>query len=51
MSMDEFDDYADLFAQDGGFDIPSTLKAGISFKAGDAARINFDYRADRLQRS
>ncbi len=42
ISMSEFDDYADLFAQDGGFDIPSTLKAGISFKAGDTARINLD---------
>jgi len=42
ISMSEFDDYADLFAQDGGFDIPSTLKAGISFMAGDTARINFD---------
>jgi long-chain fatty acid transport protein len=42
MSMSEFDDYADLFAQDGGFDIPSTLKAGISFRATDSARINLD---------
>ena len=42
MSMSEFDKYADLVAQDGGFDIPSTLKAGISFKAGDTARINLD---------
>jgi long-chain fatty acid transport protein len=42
MSMSEFDEYADLFAQDGGFDIPSTLKAGISFKAGDTTRINLD---------
>ena len=25
MSMGEFDKYSDLFAQDGGFDIPSTL--------------------------
>jgi long-chain fatty acid transport protein len=42
MSMSEFDDYADLFAEQGGFDIPSTLKAGISFMAGDSARINVD---------
>lgn len=25
MYMDEFDDYSDLFAEDGDFDIPSTL--------------------------
>ena len=42
MSMGEFDDYADLYAQDGGFDVPSTLKAGISFKAGESARVNLD---------
>ena len=42
MSMGEFDDYADLFAGDGGFDIPSTLKAGVSFLAGASARINLD---------
>jgi long-chain fatty acid transport protein len=42
MSMSEFDDYADLFAQQGGFDIPSTLKAGISFRVSETARINLD---------
>ncbi|MGI9234172.1 MAG: OmpP1/FadL family transporter [Woeseiaceae bacterium] len=42
MSMGEFDDYADLFAEDGGFDIPSSIKAGISFVASDALRVNFD---------
>lgn len=42
MSMGEFDDYADLFAEDGGFDIPSSIKAGISFVATDALRVNFD---------
>jgi long-chain fatty acid transport protein len=42
ISMGEFDDYADLFAQDGGFDIPSSIKAGISFLASDMLRINFD---------
>ncbi len=40
--MGEFDDYADLFAEDGGFDIPSSIKAGISVMATDALRINFD---------
>ncbi len=42
MSMGEFDDYADLYAEAGGFDIPSSIKAGISFVATDALRINFD---------
>ena len=42
ISMGEFDDYADLFAQDGGFDIPSSIKAGISFLASDVLRVNFD---------
>jgi long-chain fatty acid transport protein len=42
MSMTEFDDYSDLFAEAGGFDIPSSIKGGISFVASDALRINFD---------
>lgn len=42
MSMSEFDDYSDLFAEAGGFDIPSSIKAGVSFKATPTARINFD---------
>jgi long-chain fatty acid transport protein len=42
MSMDEFDDYADLYAESGGFDIPASIKAGISFLASDALRVNFD---------
>jgi long-chain fatty acid transport protein len=42
MSMSELDDYADLFAEAGGFDIPSSLKFGLSFKASDVLRLNFD---------
>ena len=42
MSMGEFDDYADLFAESGGFDIPSSTKAGLSFLATDALRVNLD---------
>jgi long-chain fatty acid transport protein len=42
MSMTEFDDYADLFAEAGGFDIPSSIKGGVSWVASDALRINFD---------
>ncbi|MGI9225593.1 MAG: OmpP1/FadL family transporter [Woeseiaceae bacterium] len=42
MSMSEFDDYADLFAERGGFDIPASTKAGLSFLATDALRVNLD---------
>jgi long-chain fatty acid transport protein len=42
IAMGEFDDYADLFAEDGDFDIPSSIKAGISYVANDILRINFD---------
>jgi long-chain fatty acid transport protein len=42
ISMSEFDDYSELFAEAGGFDIPSTIKLGVSFPAGDTARINLD---------
>ena len=42
MSMDEFSKYSDLFAGGGGFDIPSSIKAGFSFVASDALRVNFD---------
>ena len=42
MSMGEFDDYADLYAGGGEFDIPSSIKAGLSFVATDALRINVD---------
>ncbi len=42
IDMDEFDDYADLFAESGGFDIPSSLKFGLSFKTADGVRLNLD---------
>jgi len=48
LSMSEFDDYADLFAEDGGFDIPSSLKAGISFMASDTLRVNVDVEHTRF---
>jgi len=43
MSMSEFDDYSDLFAEAGGFDIPSSIKGGISFLANDTLRVNIDF--------
>ncbi len=42
MSMSEFDDYSDLYAEAGDFDIPSSIKAGVSFVATDMLRVNFD---------
>lgn len=41
--MNEFDDYSDLFAKQGDFDIPANLKAGITFHASDNLALNFDY--------
>jgi long-chain fatty acid transport protein len=38
----EFDDYAGLFAEEGGFDIPSTFGAGIAVEAGEKALIAVD---------
>jgi long-chain fatty acid transport protein len=40
--MSEFDDYADLFAEDGGFDIPASTKFGLSIIGSNNARLNLD---------
>ncbi len=42
MEMEEFDKYSDLFAESGGFNIPSSLKFGLSVVATEALRVNFD---------
>ncbi|MDJ0710501.1 MAG: hypothetical protein QNJ14_08930 [Woeseiaceae bacterium] len=42
ISMDEFSDYSDLFAENGGFDIPSSIKAGVSFRTTDSVTLNLD---------
>lgn len=42
ISMGEFDDYADLFAEQGGFDIPANAKIGLTFKASDKLAISLD---------
>ena len=42
MSMSDFDDYSDLFAEAGGFDIPASTKFGISFEGMNNVRVNFD---------
>ncbi len=40
--MTEFDDYADLFADQGDMDIPADFKIGLTFKASDAVSLSFD---------
>jgi long-chain fatty acid transport protein len=42
IGMDEFDDYSDLFAENGGMDIPANLKVGLTFKANENFAFNFD---------
>ena len=41
--MSEFDDYADLFADQGDMDIPADLKFGLTFHANDRLALNFDF--------
>ncbi|MBT8060515.1 MAG: outer membrane protein transport protein [Gammaproteobacteria bacterium] len=40
--MSEFDDYADLFAEQGDFDIPADLKVGLSIQANEKVALSFD---------
>lgn len=42
MEASEFDDYSDLFARGGSFDIPASIRAGLSYLASDNLRLNFD---------
>jgi long-chain fatty acid transport protein len=42
ISMSEFDDYADLFAQQGDFDIPADLKVGLTWNASQSTAFSFD---------
>jgi long-chain fatty acid transport protein len=44
MYMDEFDDYSDLFAEDGDFDIPSTLWAGFAVDLTENMTLIADYQ-------
>jgi long-chain fatty acid transport protein len=41
--MSEFDDYSDLFAQQGDMDIPADLKFGLTFHANEKWDLNFDF--------
>jgi len=44
MSMGEFDEYSGLFAEGGGFDIPSTYTLGFSYDIGKSGTVVFDYQ-------
>ena len=43
ISMGEFDDYKGLFAQQGGFDIPSSFTVGASFRPTSQWLIALDF--------
>jgi len=43
VSMGDFGDYKGLFAQSGGFDIPSSFSAGISFRPTPQWLLAFDF--------
>ena len=44
MLMTEFDKYAGLFAEQGDFDIPPALQAGVSFEPTPSVTIALDYK-------
>lgn len=48
IEMSEFDDYSDLFAQDGGFDIPSSVRGGISFSLNPTSILHVDIEHTRF---
>ena len=44
MYMDEFDDYSDLFAEDGDFDVPPTFWAGVAIDLTENVTLVADYQ-------
>lgn len=42
IAMDEFDDYAGLFAEGGDFDIPATLTVGLAWDVTDSSTLVVD---------
>jgi len=44
LKMSEFDSYAGLFAEDGGFDIPATITVGLAWKATPTGTLVVDYQ-------
>jgi long-chain fatty acid transport protein len=45
MAMSEFDDYAGLFAEQGGFDIPATLVLGAAWSINDTSKLIVDIQS------
>ncbi|VAW60846.1 putative facilitator of salicylate uptake [hydrothermal vent metagenome] len=45
ISMSEFDDYAGLFAEGGGFDIPSTASLGLAWDTSDKSTLVFEVQS------
>lgn len=43
-NMSEFEEYKGLFAEEGDFDIPSTLQVGVSYQATPALTLVADYQ-------
>ena len=44
MKMSKFDKYKDLFAEEGGFDLPSNFNAGVAFAATPKVTIAADFQ-------
>ena len=44
MKMSKFDKYKDLFAEEGGFDLPSNFNAGLAFNLTSNVTIALDYQ-------
>jgi long-chain fatty acid transport protein len=44
VGMDEFGKYAGLFAEQGGFDIPSSWTGGFAFNVGESGVLLLDYQ-------
>jgi len=44
LHMSRFDRYADLFAEQGKFDIPASFTAGLAYKLSDTSVLAFDYQ-------
>ena len=42
--MTEFDDYDELFAEDGDFDVPANFTVGLTYKPTDALSLSFDFQ-------
>ena len=42
IGMSKFDDYSDLFAESGSFDIPANLKVGVTFSPNDRISWSLD---------